>query len=99
MPHPPLRPSSRHPGAGAQTVDRACGLLRELGRRGAEGARLVDLTEASGLSRPTVHRILRSLVAAEFVRQDARTRRYSVGGGLYALGVAARGLLDRRTDS
>jgi DNA-binding IclR family transcriptional regulator len=93
-----LRPSSRHPGAGAQTVDRACDLLRELGRRGASGARLIDLTEASGLSRPTVHRILRSLLAAEFVRQDARTRRYNVGGALYALGLAAPSPLDRLAD-
>ena len=93
-----VRPSSRHTGAGAQTVDRACDLLRELGRRGASGARLVDLTEASGLSRPTVHRILRSLLAAEFVRQDERTRRYNVGGALYALGLAAPSPLERLAD-
>ena len=33
----------------------------------------------TGAGAQTVHRILRSLLAAEFVRQDARTRRYNVG--------------------
>lgn len=80
---------------GAQTVDRTCSLLKEIGRHSAAGVRLVDLTTTLGLSRPTVHRILQSLAAVDFVRQDAVTRRYRLGGTIYGLGLAAPGPLER----
>lgn len=80
---------------GAQTVERACHLLKEIGRNSTAGVRLVDLTTALGLSRPTVHRILQSLVVADFVRQDAVTKRYRLGGTIYGLGLAASGPLER----
>ena len=75
--------------AGAQTVERACALLWQIARAGTEQARMLDLCAATGLSRPTVHRILKSLVAAGFVRQDSRNRRYALGAGLFELGLAA----------
>jgi DNA-binding IclR family transcriptional regulator len=75
--------------AGAQTVDRACRLLTDIARHGAAGARLVDLTTRSKLSRPTVHRILQSLAAADFVRQDPSTKRYRLSVALHALALAA----------
>src|SRR5680860_1886873 len=40
---------------------------------------LTDLAERSGLSVPTVHRLLRSLVLADLVEQDPRSSRYSLG--------------------
>jgi DNA-binding IclR family transcriptional regulator len=55
---------------GAQTVDRACELLREIARTGVAGVRILDLCHATGLSRPTAHRILRSLQLAGLVRQS-----------------------------
>ena len=55
--------------AGAQTVDRACELLREIARTGPRGIRILDLCNTTGLSRPTTHRILRSLQAAGLVQQ------------------------------
>ena len=75
--------------AGAQTVDRACQLLNEIAHHGPAGARLIDLTQRSKLSRPTVHRILQSLSAAQLVHQDAPTRRYRLGMALHALALAA----------
>lgn len=84
--------------AGAQTVDRACMLLKEIARHGPSGARLVDLTTASGLSRPTVHRILRSLAAAEFVCQTPGTKRYKMGVAIYGLGLAAQGPIERLSE-
>lgn len=75
--------------AGAQTVERACSLLQEIARAGGEGARILDLCSATGLSRPTAHRILRSLAGAGFVRQEERTRRYRLGTALFELGLAA----------
>lgn len=81
--------------AGAQTVDRACTLLKEIAHHGASGARLVDLTVASGLSRPTVHRILQSLLAAEFVCQPVGVKRYKIGVAIYGLGLSAQGPIER----
>lgn len=75
--------------AGAQTVDRACELLREIARTGARGIRILDLCNVSGLSRPTVHRILRSLQLAGLVQQSTDNRRYSLGSGMFELGMAA----------
>ena len=75
--------------AGAQTVDRACELLREIARRDAQGARLLDLCEATRLARPTVHRILQSLQASGLVQQSPETKRYGLGLGLFELGLAA----------
>src|SRR5262245_14326333 len=73
----------------AQTVDRACLLINEIARHGPAGARLIDLTQRSRLSRPTVHRILQSLSAAQFVNQHPTTRRYRLGVALHALALAA----------
>lgn len=81
--------------AGAQTVDRACLLLNEIARHGPAGARLIDLTQRSKLSRPTVHRILQSLSAAQFVHQDAPTRRYRLGVALHGLALAAPSPLEQ----
>ena len=83
---------------GAQTVDRACMLLAEIARCGREGARLVDLTQRSKLSRPTVHRILQSLAAARFVHQDPPTRRYRLGVALHGLALAAPNPLEQLTE-
>ena len=82
------KPLEPHASAGAQTVDRACELLREVARVGAQGARMVDLCNRTGLSRPTVHRILRSLQTARLVRQSSENRRYALGSGMFELGLA-----------
>lgn len=74
---------------GAQTVDRACELLREIARTGGRGIRLLDLCNAAGLSRPTAHRILRSLQMAGLVQQSTENRRYALGSGMFELGLAA----------
>lgn len=51
------------------------GLLSE----GAAYQQLTDLAERSGLSVPTVHRLLRSLVLADLVEQDPNSSRYGLG--------------------
>jgi DNA-binding IclR family transcriptional regulator len=83
---------------GAQTVDRACGLLTEIARHGRGGARLIELTRTAKLSRPTVHRILQSLAAAGFVRQEPDTRRYQLGPALHRLALAAPNPIDHLVD-
>ncbi len=54
-------------------------LLLDLLSDGPAYQQLTDLAERSGLSVPTAHRLLRSLVLADIVEQDSRTSRYSLG--------------------
>lgn len=75
---------------GAQTVDRAIAILRELAATGPVGGRLVDLQKSTGLSRPTVHRILTSLGRSGMVDQHATTLRYRLGREVAILGWAAQ---------
>lgn len=74
---------------GAQSVDRSCELLRAVARAGRDGSRLLDLCNATGLKRPTAHRILRSLVQAGLLQQYPQSPRYFLGLGLFELGLAA----------
>jgi IclR family acetate operon transcriptional repressor len=81
------------PGAGAtvQSVDRALLLLELLAQSGGRLA-ISDLAARSGLSLGTVHRLLASLTARGYVRQDP-DRRYALGTALLPLGDAATRLL------
>lgn len=72
----------------SQVVERTCSILRELSRHGPRGARLVDVTRNTGLSRPTAHRILNTLVHESFVRQSS-DRRYQLGPALFEMGLNA----------
>lgn len=66
------------------TVRNAVVLLELLGE-GPAFQQLTDLAERSGMSVPTVHRLLRSLVLADLVEQDPRSSRYSLGPELVRL--------------
>lgn len=74
---------------GVQTVDRAVSILTWVGNSGEKGMRLVDLQRALGLKRPTVHRILSSLIEHGLVACDARTRTYRLGWEAAVLGWSA----------
>lgn len=58
---------------------RNASLLLELLAEGPAWHQLTDLAERSGLALPTVHRLLRSLAAADLVAQDPDSSRYSLG--------------------
>ena len=60
-----------------------------LAREADAGMRLVDLASAAGLARPTMHRLLRALVAQGMAVQDTATRRYRLGALVFELGLAA----------
>lgn len=85
---PPMINDPRKPG-GAQSIRRAASLLREIAANNRQGMRLVDLAARSGLERPTVHRILKSLIADSLVMQNPDTRRYFLGHALFEFGLAA----------
>jgi IclR family transcriptional regulator, acetate operon repressor len=89
------------------TVHNAALLLTLLSDGPAHQA-LTDLADRSGMSLPTLHRLLRSLVLAGLVEQDPATSRYGLGpelvrlaeqylGRLPVLKVAGPYLVDLRT--
>jgi DNA-binding IclR family transcriptional regulator len=76
------------PVQGAQVVSRIAGLLRIAGRR-PEGCSLVELVRESGLTRPTVHRLLTSLAAEGLLDHDARTGHWVLGPEILLMGSVA----------
>ncbi|WP_446665696.1 IclR family transcriptional regulator [Flexivirga sp. B27] len=75
---------------GVQSVGRALDILELIDRSGGEMA-LVEMSASSGLPMPTIHRIVRTLVDRNYLRQ-LPDRRYALGSRLIPLGNAARGV-------
>jgi len=82
--------------AGTQAIQRAALVLRLVASRSRAGIRLIDLVKYSLLERPTVHRILRGLIAEGLVRQESDSRRYFLGPLVFELGLAAAPRFDLR---
>lgn len=75
--------------AGAQVVGRITALLRALSQGIPAGKKTSELARATGLARPTVHRLLTSLGEQGFVDRDSETSRWFLGPEMYILGHAA----------
>lgn len=73
---------------GAQVVGRISRLLRIVGSS-AEGRPLVDLVRESGLTRPTVHRLLTSLASEGLLEHDQRSGHWVLGPEMLLLGSVA----------
>lgn len=73
---------------GAQAITRALLVLRILATGQSSGLGLQDITNATGLARPTVHRILKTLVAEGLAEQHPRSRRYAIGEQISLLALA-----------
>lgn len=69
---------------GLGTVLNAVRLLEHLAE-GPAYQQLTDLAERSGMTIPTVHRLLRSMVIADLVEQDPHSSRYGLGRELTRL--------------
>ena len=72
---------------GVQSVERALDLLEILAEVGGD-AGLSELSEQSGLPLPTIHRLMRTLVARGYARR-LPSRRYALGARMIRLGEAA----------
>ena len=79
---------SQTPVQGAQVVSRIAGLLRIVGRS-AEGVPLAALVRESGLTRPTVHRLLSSLASEGLLDHDTVTGNWVLGPEILLLGSVA----------
>lgn len=73
---------------GSQTVSRAVQVLRLVACGQELGVRLTDIVQMSGLNRPTVHRILKTLQTEGAVEQDPLSRKYRIGPEIVLLGIA-----------
>ena len=77
-------------------IARVFTLLRLVGEAEAGGLRLTEAAQRAGLPRPTVHRLLRSLATEGAIAFDARTKRYTLGLGLFLLAARAGNVLGLR---
>jgi len=74
---------------GVSAVSRLFAVLRSLGETPEGGERVTQLAERVGLSQPTTHRLLRSLVDEGMVEQDGRSKRYRLSLDFFALAARA----------
>lgn len=69
-------------------MGRVASLLRLVGRK-PEGSSISGLVRESGLTRPTVHRLLASLAAEGLLDHDARSGNWILGPEIFLLGSVA----------
>jgi DNA-binding IclR family transcriptional regulator len=74
---------------GTQVIGRAAAVLRAVGAAMPRGLSTSAVASATGLTRPTTHRLLASLATEGFVDHDALSGRWVPGPELYLLGAAA----------
>lgn len=84
-----MTPAPARSAGGTQALERALRLMRDIASSGGLGRRLIDLQRSTGLTKPTVHRIVRTLVRHDFVTHDRSTRRYFLGAEISILSVSA----------
>lgn len=80
--------SSRGPVQGAQLISRAAALLRLVARHPG-GITLVQVLDASGLTRPTAYRLLTSLASEGFLDHDPMSNRWLLGPEIFVMGTVA----------
>lgn len=76
---------------GTQVVSRVATLLRIVARTGESGISLPGIVRASGLTRPTAHRLLAALAAEGLLDASEETGRWHLGPELYVMGTVAAG--------
>jgi IclR family acetate operon transcriptional repressor len=77
---------------GVQSIARAFGLLENIADAGGTVG-ISELSKTSGLPLPTIHRLVRTLVALGYARQEP-SREYTLGPRLVRLGDSASRLLE-----
>jgi DNA-binding IclR family transcriptional regulator len=80
----------------AGSLKRGVVLLKLLASAGRRGMALTDLATKAQLPHPSVHRILRQLVAERLIERDADSKRYTLGPLAFEIGVASSTLYDIR---
>lgn len=83
-----LAHSALEPRQGAQAIRRALAVLRILAAGREAGVPLAEVVQATGLTRPTVHRIIHVLIEEGIVERHDRTGRYAIGNQVPELALA-----------
>jgi DNA-binding IclR family transcriptional regulator len=78
----------QEPRQGAQAIRRALAVLRILAAGRETGLPLAEVVQATGLTRPTVHRIVHALIEEGIVERNERTGRYAIGNQVPELALA-----------
>lgn len=81
-----------------QSIERALSVLNALADA-RSGLSLTRLSEQVGIQPSTAHRILATLIAHDFVRQDKQTKSYRLGLQLLHIGETTRVQLDLREET
>jgi DNA-binding IclR family transcriptional regulator len=76
------------PRQGAQAIRRALSVLRILAAGREDGVPLAEVVQGTGLTRPTVHRIVHVLIEEGIVERHDRTGRYAIGNQVPELALA-----------
>jgi DNA-binding IclR family transcriptional regulator len=76
------------PRQGAQAIRRALAVLRILAAGRETGLPLAEVVQATGLTRPTVHRIVHALIEEGIVERSEKTGRYAIGNQVPELALA-----------
>jgi DNA-binding IclR family transcriptional regulator len=87
-----MNSTERNDGAketGVGAVSRLFAVLRALGECPDGSERVTQLAQQVGLSQPTTHRLLRSLMEEGMVEQDVRSKRYRLSLEFFALAARA----------
>ena len=79
------------PRPGAQSIDRAMGLVNLVARHHDLGISLQAIVQASGLDRTTIWRMLSNLQHAGLIERDAQSGLYTLGVQATAWGAASLG--------
>jgi IclR family transcriptional regulator, KDG regulon repressor len=83
---------------GTQAIDRALDVLEMLGNR-PDGCTAVEVADATGLSRPTVHRMLGAFTRRGYVRQGPGIGQYRLGFHLVELASGTLAALQLRQEA
>jgi IclR family acetate operon transcriptional repressor len=84
----PMGEEPRRGSDAVQSVERALELLEALAEPGEERG-VSELARATGLPVATIHRLLATMAARGYVRQDTASHKYTLGSHLIRLGEAA----------
>jgi DNA-binding IclR family transcriptional regulator len=84
---------------GSQTLDRALTVLLEVARNADRGLSLAECSKILGYSKPTTHRILRTLTQRDFLRVDEQRNLYTLGITNLRLGMQFLERLDIRREA
>ncbi|MGY8704551.1 IclR family transcriptional regulator [Bradyrhizobium sp. 18BD] len=80
--------SALEPRQGAQAIRRALSVLRILAAGREDGVPLAEVVRATGLTRPTVHRIVHVLIEEGIVERHGKSGRYAIGNQVPELALA-----------